>query len=100
MPHGLKGRVAAYMAGVSKKLAPKNAKDAHMTLTKSSLLTPMAPPRRARTFPMAGAGFMAGARATTVLDAGAICEAEAEAMVRASAAMRSFMIMMKVQEPD
>lgn len=83
-------KCATHILGTRKKLAPKKANDAHMTLTKSSFVTPMAPPRRTRAVSsdVAGvAGFgvrSAGAGAATILDEES-CEAVAEATITAKA---------------
>ena len=83
----------AHIAGTRRKLRPKKAKEPLITLTKSSLVTPIAPPRRARAASSeGGVGLRSAGVGAAILDAES-CVAVAEATSRARA---SFIIEMEV----
>ena len=75
----------AHIAGTRRKLRPKKAKEPLITLTKSSLVTPIAPPRRARAASSeGGVGLRSAGVGAAILDAES-CVAVAEATSRARA---------------
>ena len=75
----------AHIAGTRRKLRPKKAKEPLITLTKSSLVTPIAPPRRARAASReGGVGLRSAGVGAAILDADS-CVAVAEATSRAKA---------------